>query len=254
MNINILTIIPDFYDSFLKSTIIARSVDRKLININIINIKDFSLDKNHRIDDRPISGGAGLIMRLEPIMDALKTINLNSYKILLGPKGKQYNQEKAIDLSKKEDITLICGHYEGIDYRINDYIDEEISIGDFILTGGEIASVVIVDSITRLLKGAISDESIVDESFNSSLLEYPQYTYPVNYDNKKIPDILFTGNHTIIDEYHKKEALKETMSKRRDLISTMHYDRKIATYYQEIKENKKGKLEEKIEAILIKNK
>lgn len=252
MKFNIITIYPEFFDSFLKSTIVGRAIDRKIIEVNLIPLRDFSIEKNHRIDDRPISGGAGLVLRLEPLLNAIKTTNSSSYKILLGPKGKKYNQNEAIRLSKKQEITLICGHFEGVDDRIHSYIDEEISIGDYILTGGEIPSMILIDSISRLLKGTISDESTVDESFNNSLLEYPQYTFPIEYEGEKVPDILFTGNHKLINEYHKKEAVRETFKYRRDLFSTIHYDRKIATYYKEIKEDKEGKLEEKIKEVLKK--
>lgn len=254
MKFNIITIYPDFFKSFTSSTIIGRAIDRKLIEVNLIPLRNFSYDKNHRIDDRPISGGAGLILRLEPLVDALNSISSPSYKILLGPRGKKYNQADAIRLSKKEEITLICGHFEGIDYRFNKYVDEEISIGDYILTGGEIASMVLIDSISRLITGVISEKSTEDESFNNSLLEYPQYTYPKEYNGEKIPDILFSGNHKIIDDYHLKESLKETIKYRKDLISSLTYDKKIATFYKEIKENKDGKLEENINKVLNKKK
>lgn len=250
MKFNIITIYPQFYESFLKSTIVGRAIDRKIIEVNLIPLRNYSLSSNHRIDDRPISGGPGLVLRLEPLLDALKTTNDNAHKILLGPRGKKYSQKDAKRLSKLDEITLICGHFEGIDYRFNEYVDEEISIGDYILTGGELASMVLVDSISRLIKGTISDESIVDESFSSSLLEYPQYTFPKEYDSLKVPDILFSGNHKVIDEYQKKEALKLTLEKRPDLISDLHYDRNIAKYYKEIKENKEGKVEKNIDTIL----
>lgn len=233
MKIKILTIFKDFYNEFLSSSIIKRAISKNIVSFEVINIRDFSLDKNHRIDDHPISGGAGLIMRLEPLVAALNsTATDKSYKILLGPKGKKYDQKKAIELSQKEEIILICGHYEGVDSRFKNYVDEEISIGDFILTGGEIAAMAIADSITRLLKGAIREESTQEESFTNSFLEYKQYTYPYEYDGEKIPDILFCGNHQIIKKYHKKDALKETIKYRPDLLKNCFYDKEDAIIYK----------------------
>lgn len=219
MKIKILTIFPNFFNDFLSTSIISRAISKKIVSFEIINIRSYSKDKNKRIDDTPIGGGAGLIMSVEPIYDCLKAnSSKKSRKILLTPSGKRYSQVDAIRLSKEEEIVLICGHYEGIDSRINKYVDEKISIGDYILTGGEIASLVISDSITRLLDGVISSESIIEESFNSNLLEYPQYTYPRVFNSEKIPDILFCGNHQIINNYRHKMALVETFINRPDLI------------------------------------
>ena len=219
MKIKILTVFPSFYNDFLSTSIIKRAISKKLISIEIIDIRKYSLDKNKRTDDTPISGGAGLIMSIEPIYRALKdNSNKKSHIVLLSPSGKKYVQEDAIRLSKEKEIVLICGHYEGIDSRIEKYIDEEISIGDYILTGGEIPSLVLSDSIIRLVDGVISPSSIVEESFNSSLLEYPQYTYPRVFKGDKIPDILFCGNHQVIDKYHHKMSLITTYKKRPDLI------------------------------------
>lgn len=238
MKITILTLFPDFYHEFLKSSIIGRAISKGLVEIRIVNIRDYSLDKNHRVDDHPIGGGAGLIMRLEPLLDCLKaTTSESSHRILMGPKGHAYNQDDAKRLSKMEDVTLICGHYEGIDSRFNDYVDEELSIGDFVLTGGEIPAMAITDSIVRLLKGAIRDESTDEESFNGGILEYPQYTYPDIYDGKKVPDILYCGNHEVIKEYRRKEALKLTIEKRPDLFSKMTYSKKDLMLLEEIKNN-----------------
>lgn len=248
MKIKILTLFPDFFHNFLSSSIIGRAIAKGLITVEIINIRDYSLDKNHRVDDHPIGGGAGLIMRLEPLIDCLKSnTNQSTYKIYLGPKGKVYNQHIAMRLSKKTEICLICGHYEGVDSRFEKYYDEEISLGDFILTGGEIASMAITDSIARLINGVINHDSIEEESFNDGLLEYPQYTYPTIYNDQKIPDILFSGNHEAIKEYHHKEALKETFLKRPDLLKKYHYSKQDAEYLallnagKDIPESKKEK-------------
>ena len=190
MKIKIMTLFPNFYDAFLNSSIIGRAISKGLVEFELINIRDYSLDKNHRVDDHPIGGGAGLIMRLEPLVDCLRAnTNDKTHKILMGPKGHTFTQKDAIRLSKMDEICLICGHYEGVDCRFEDYVDEEMSIGDFVLTGGEIPAMAIADSVVRLLKGAIADDSTKEESFNSSLLEYPQYTYPKEYEGKKIPEI-----------------------------------------------------------------
>jgi tRNA (guanine37-N1)-methyltransferase len=235
MTITILTIFPDFYAEFLKSSIIGRAISKGIVTIKIVNIRDYSLDKNHRVDDHPIGGGAGLIMRLEPLMDCLKANTTpKTHTILMGPKGHTYVQADAKRFSQMDDICLICGHYEGIDCRFEAYVNEQISIGDYILTGGEIPAMAITDSIVRLLKGAIADDSTTEESFNGSILEYPQYTYPKDYDGKKIPDILFCGNHEAIEEYRRKEALRETMLKRPDLFAKMTYSQKDARLIQEI--------------------
>ena len=248
MKITILTVFPEFFDQFIKSSIVGRAISKGIVSIKTVNIRDYSDDKNRRVDDHPLGGGAGLVMKLDPIV---KCINDNStpetHKILLGPKGKTYTQDKAVSLSKLEDVLFLCGHYEGIDSRIINYVDEEISIGDYILTGGEIAAMAISDSIIRLLKGAIADESTGEESFNGSVLEYNQYTYPKDYDGHVVPDVLFCGNHQVVDEVRRKEALKETYEKRPDLIKTMTYDKEDSLYIkklekgEEIKESEKEK-------------
>ena len=236
MKIKIMTLFPNFYDAFLNSSIIGRAISKGLVEFELINIRDYSLDKNHRVDDHPIGGGAGLIMRLEPLVDCLRAnTNDKTHKILMGPKGHTFTQKDAIRLSKMDEICLICGHYEGVDCRFEDYVDEEMSIGDFVLTGGEIPAMAIADSVVRLLKGAIADDSTKEESFNSSLLEYPQYTYPKEYEGKKIPEILFCGNHQVVEEYHRKEALRETFKHRPDLLENLLYTKKDVQYLNEIK-------------------
>lgn len=246
MKIKIMTLFPSFYDEFLKSSIIGRAISKGAVEIEIINIRDYSLDKNHRVDDHPIGGGAGLIMRMEPLMDCLRAnTSEHTHKILMGPKGTMFTQKDAIRLSKMYEICLICGHYEGVDSRFEDYVDEQLSIGDFILTGGEIPAMAIADSIIRLLKGSISDDSTKEESFDNSLLEYPQYTYPLEYEGKKIPEILFCGNHKVIEDYRRKEALKLTMERRKDLLENFTYTKKDYEMIKEIKENRKSEQEEK---------
>ena len=250
MKIKIMTLFPNFYDAFLNSSIIGRAISKGLVEFELINIRDYSLDKNHRVDDHPIGGGAGLIMRLEPLVDCLRAnTNDKTHKILMGPKGHTFTQKDAIRLSKMDEICLICGHYEGVDCRFEDYVDEEMSIGDFVLTGGEIPAMAIADSVVRLLKGAIADHSTKEESFNSSLLEYPQYTYPKEYEGKKIPEILFCGNHQVVEEYHRKEALRETFKHRPDLLESLLYTKKDVQYLNEIKSGESTLSEKEKQAI-----
>ncbi len=250
MKIKIMTLFPNFYDAFLNSSIIGRAISKGLVEFELINIRNYSLDKNHRVDDHPIGGGAGLIMRLEPLVDCLRAnTNDKTHKILMGPKGHTFTQKDAIRFSKMDEICLICGHYEGVDCRFEDYVDEEMSIGDFVLTGGEIPAMAIADSVVRLLKGAIADDSTKEESFNSSLLEYPQYTYPKEYEGKRIPEILFCGNHQVVEEYHRKEALRETFKHRPDLLESLLYTKKDVQYLNEIKSGESTLSEKEKQAI-----
>lgn len=235
MKIKILTLFPQFYEQFINSSIIGRAIASQKVEIELVQIRNYSLDKNHRVDDHPIGGGAGLIMRLEPLVDCLKdNTTVKTHKILMGPKGKKFEQKDAIRLSKMDEICLICGHYEGVDSRFSHYVDEELSIGDFILTGGEIPAMAITDAIVRLLDGVIAEDSTKEESFNGSILEYPQYTYPKVYDGYEIPDILFSGNHKAVEKYRRREALRETYEKRRDLFENMIYTKEDYQLIQEI--------------------
>lgn len=220
MKITILTLFPEMFDGFLTNSIIKRAIGKKVVEVKIVNIRDYTLDKYGRVDTPPIGGGAGLIMKVQPIVDALrKNSAKDSFKILLSPKGKQYSQQNAVKLSKCNDVVLICGHYEGVDERVNDYVDDLFSIGDYVLTGGELGAMVIADSIIRLLDGAISSPSLDEETFSDNLLEYPQFTEPKEFEGKKVPDILYTGNHEAINKYRRKESLKITRNNRPDLFS-----------------------------------
>ena len=219
MKITILTLFPEMFDGLVSNSIIKRAIGKKICEIKVVNIRDFTLDKNGRVDTPPVGGGAGLIMKCQPIVDALKSVSSkDSKKIMLSPRGKTYTQKDAVRLSKEKDIVLLCGHYEGIDERVNDYVDELISVGDYVMTGGEIGAMAIADSVIRLLDGAITDISLDEESFNDNLLEYPQYTEPKDFEGKKVPDILYTGNHTAIDKYRRKQSLELTRKYRPDLF------------------------------------
>lgn len=219
MKITILTLFPEMFESYLNNSIIKRAQAKNLVEFELINIRDFTTNKNHRVDDYPTGGGAGLIMQCQPVLDALKSIKTENSKVLLtSPRGRTFSQEMALSLSKNEHLIFICGHYEGIDERVNKYVDELVSIGDFILTGGEVPVMAMSDSIIRLIKGVITEESIIDESFNNGLLEYPQYTFPYDYEGDTIPDILFSGNHQAIEKYRKKQSLVLTRKHRPDLF------------------------------------
>ena len=220
MKITILTLFPEMFESFLNNSIIKRAQAKNLVTFELVNIRDYTKHKNHRVDDYPTGGGAGLIMQCQPVLDALESVKSDSSKVLLtSPRGPRFSQKKPLELSKEENIIFICGHYEGIDERVNKYVDELVSIGDFILTGGEVPVMAISDSIVRLIKGVITEESIEDESFNNGLLEYPQYTFPYDYKGDTIPDILFSGNHKAIEKYRKKQSLVLTRIHRPDLFS-----------------------------------
>ena len=237
--ITILTLFPSMFDGLLKNSIVKRAIAKELVEIKLVDIRSYTLDKHGRVDNPPVGGGAGLIMKCQPVLDALKANKTsNSHSILLSPRGSTYNQKRARELAKMDnDIILICGHYEGIDERVNDYVDELISIGDYILTGGEIAAMAISDSIIRLIDGAIASESIVEESFENGLLEYPQYTEPNEYDGKKIPDILYSGNHVAIEKYRRKQSLLLTKKYRPDLFEKIELSKEDIKLLKEAEED-----------------
>ena len=220
MRIDVLTLFPDMIKGFLDESIIKRSIDKGLLTVNIIDFRTYSKLSNHQVDDTPYGGGAGMVLRCEPIFECLDDIRTpDSFVILTTPDGIKYNQNIAKDLSlNKKHIILICGHYEGFDERIRSLCDMEISIGDYILTGGELASCVIIDSITRLIDGAINKESLESESFTDSLLDYPTYTKPRVYRGLEVPDILLSGNHQKIAEWRYQQRLEKTKERRPDLL------------------------------------
>lgn len=219
MRLDILTLFPDMFTP-LKESIIKRASDKNLVEINIIQIRDFSQDAHKKTDDIPYGGGAGMVMTPQPLYDAIQSVKTpNSYVIYLSPRGKVFNQPMARRLSKCEHLILVCGHYEGIDERIIDLcIDEEISIGDYVLTGGELPAMVLADSIIRLLDGAISQDSLSEESFTNNLLEYPQYTRPQNFKGLEVPEVLLSGHHANIAKWRKEKSIEITKQNRPDLI------------------------------------
>lgn len=214
MQIDILTLFPEMFNGFLTESIIKRAIEKEKVKINIINFRDYTTDPHGKVDDTPFGGGAGMVLQVEPIYNALEKIKTkNSHIILLTPSGKTFNQQKAKTLTKHNHIILICGHYEGFDDRIKQLVDEEISIGDFILTGGELPAMMISDAIIRLLDGVINKESLESESFNEELLDYPVYTKPRDFKGMKVPEVLLSGDHKKIEEYRKQEQIRLTKEK-----------------------------------------
>ncbi|MBP3457535.1 MAG: tRNA (guanosine(37)-N1)-methyltransferase TrmD [Bacilli bacterium] len=219
MKITILSLFPNMFEGFLTESIIKRAIQNEKVEVKIINFRDYSVYNNKQVDDTPYGGGAGMILMCDPIFRCIDEIRTpNSHIIILSPEGSIYNEKKARELSKYEDIILICGHYEGFDERIKTLADEIISVGDFVLTGGEIPAMLITDSIIRLLPGAITNESLESESFNENLLDYPVYTKPAVYRDMNVPDILLSGDHKKIDDYRESERIRLTKEKRPDLL------------------------------------
>lgn len=219
MKISILTLFPEMFSIFNHS-IIGRAKENNIIELELLNIRDNTLNKHKKVDDYPYGGGAGMVMAPQPIVDTIKKAkeNNNGKVIFLGPRGKTFNQKMAMDLSKEKNLIFLCGHYEGIDQRAYKYIDMEISLGDFILTGGEMAAIPVIDSVLRLIPGVLGkEESFMDESFSEDLLEYPQYTRPYDFEGEKVPEILLSGHHENIRKWRRLQSLNITKEKRPDL-------------------------------------
>ena len=219
MKIDILTLFPKMFDGFLTESIIKRAIERGIVSIDIHTFRDYTTDPHGKVDDTPYGGGAGMVLTCQPIFDCIKSLRTNdSVVIMLTPDGVVYNQKLALELTKKSHIILLCGHYEGFDERIKSICDMFISVGDFILTGGEIPSMLVADSIIRLLDGAIDKESLESESFNNNLLDYPTYTKPRVYEGMEVPSVLLSGDHQKINEYRLQEQIKKTKELRPDLL------------------------------------
>ncbi len=242
MKFNVLTLFPEMFET-LKQSIIGKAEEKKLIEINLINIRDFSKNKHKKVDDTPYGGGAGMVMQADVIYDAYKSIkDLNSKVIYLSPQGKRLEQKKVMELSKEQNLTLLCGHYEGVDQRIIDKIvDEEISIGDYVLTGGELPAMVLIDSISRYIDGVISKDSTTEESFSQGLLEYPQYTRPEIFEDIKVPEILLSGHHGNIEKWRRYKSLKNTYMKRPELLKNIKLSEEDLKNLEKIKKDAKCK-------------
>ena len=221
MKFDVLTLFPEMFEP-IKHSIINRAVEKNVIDINLINIRDFSKDKHNHVDDTPYGGGAGMVMQADVVYDAYNSIEgkENAKVIYLTPKGQTLNQNKVRELSKEDHLILLCGHYEGIDQRVLDEIvDEEISVGDYVLTGGELPAMVVVDSVSRYVNGVLSEGSTNEESFSNNLLEYPQYTRPENFHGNSVPEVLTSGNHQEIAKWRFEQSLITTYKKRPDLLT-----------------------------------
>ena len=238
MRFDVLTLFPEMFEP-IKQSIIGKAEEKKLIDINLINIRDFSKDKHKKVDDTPYGGGAGMVMQADVVYDAYKSIKDENAKVIyLTPQGKVLNQQKVEKLSKEEHLILLCGHYEGIDQRVIDKIvDEEISIGDYVLTGGEIPAMVLIDSVSRYVDGVLSEDSTSEESFSQGILEYPQYTRPETFENEKVPEILLSGHHQNINKWRRYQALKNTYLKRPELLENVELSEEDRKNLENIKNN-----------------
>ena len=219
MKIDILTLFPHMFDGFLEESIISRAIKKGLVEVNVVNFRDYSKLNHKQVDDTPYGGGAGMVLMCEPLVDAIEALRgPKSRVILMCPQVKPYKQSHAYELKNFEHLIIVCGHYEGFDERIRDYVSEEVSIGDYVLTGGEIPAMVIADSVIRLLDGVINKESYLSDSFTNNTLDYPTYTKPYDFRGKKVPDILLSGDHAKIRAWRESEAIKNTQKRRSDLL------------------------------------
>ncbi len=239
MRFDILTLFPEMFEALEKS-IIGRAIDKKHLEINLTNMRDFSKDKHKKVDDTPYGGGAGMIIRPDIVFDAFNSVKTDESKVIyLTPQGKVLDQQKVKELSNYKHIILLCGHYEGIDQRVIDEIKpEEISIGNYVLTGGELPAMVLIDSVARYLDGVISKESIEEESFSNGLLEYPQYTRPENFNDRIVPEVLMSGHHEKIEKWRRYESLRITYKKRPELLENAKLTKEEREYIKNLKENK----------------
>lgn len=236
MKFDVLTLFPEMFEP-LKHSIIKRASEKKLIDINLVNIRDFSEDKHNKVDDTPYGGGAGMLMKADVIDRAYNSVKSENAKVIyLTPQGKTLNQKIVKDLSKQEHLILLCGHYEGIDQRVLDKIvDEEISIGDYVLTGGELPAMVLIDSVSRYVEGVLSDGSTDEESFSNGLLEYPQYTRPEVFNDVKVPDVLISGHHENIRKWRRERSLENTFKKRPEMLENIELTKNEKDYIEKLK-------------------
>ena len=240
MKFDILTLFPEMFEP-IKQSVIGRAEKQSLIEINLINIRDFSKDKHKKVDDTVYGGGAGMLIKPDVVYDAYKSVKSEKSKVIyLTPQGQKLSQNKVEELAKNEKhLILLCGHYEGLDNRVIDKIvDEEISIGDYVLTGGEIPAMVLIDSVSRYIDGVLTENSIQEESFSNGLLEYPQYTRPEEFEGVKVPEVLQSGHHENINKWRRKEAIKTTYIKRPELLEKAKLTDEEIKYINELKNNK----------------
>ena len=220
MRIDILTLFPEMFTP-LSTSIIGRAVSSNKLEINVYDIREYTLDKHKKCDDSPFGGGAGMVMMPQPIASAIEDVDPEhkAWRVFMSPRGRVFNQKIVLEYAKKDRILLLCGHYEGVDQRVIDlYIDEELSVGDFVLTGGEIPAMAVTDAVSRYVSGVIKEQSLEQESFSSGLLEYPQFTRPQEFMGLKVPDVLLSGNHAEVEKWRKQKSLEITKAKRPDLL------------------------------------
>lgn len=246
MRIDILTLFPEMCESVLSESIIGRARQENLVEINCVQIRDYSKDKHRRVDDSPYGGGMGMIMQVQPIYDCYNALceklGKKPHLIFMSPQGKTLTQKRVKELSEKENIAILCGHYEGVDERIiEEIVDEEISIGDYVLTGGELPALVLADSISRMLDGVLAgEEAFTDESHYGSLLEYPQYTRPYEWQGRTVPDILLSGHHKNIEKFRREKSLERTYLRRPDMLSKAELSKKDIEYLRSFKQSVKS--------------
>ncbi|MDQ0362949.1 tRNA (guanosine(37)-N1)-methyltransferase TrmD [Breznakia pachnodae] len=242
MKITVLTLFPEFFDSFTNTSIIKRAIDNKHVDFSSVNFRDYTLDKHNNVDDTVCGGGAGMLLTCQPIVDAIKANRQKDTKvIMMTPQGAPLNQQKVHELAQSDDVIVLCGHYEGFDERIRSYVDEEISIGDYVLTGGETAAVVLCDAMIRLHDGVITTTSHEDDSYENGLLEYPQYTRPIEFEGQKVPDILLSGHHENIRKWRLKESIRKTYLRRPDLLDKKELNKEESKLLSEVIEEEKMK-------------
>ena len=237
MNIQVLSLFPDMFDGVFNASIMKKAQEKGAVSFDVTDFRSFSTNKHNQVDDYPYGGGAGMVLKPEPLFNAVEALQAKGKKpriILMCPQGERYSQQKAEELAREEDLIFLCGHYEGYDERIREYlVTDEISIGDFVLTGGELAAMTIIDSVVRLLPGVLGQEaSHLNDSFSTGLLEHPHYTRPADFRGMKVPDVLMSGNHAKIDEWREEQSLKRTFERRPDLLENIELTPKQLKYLQ----------------------
>ncbi|GED18746.1 tRNA (guanine-N(1)-)-methyltransferase [Kurthia gibsonii] len=244
MNIHVLSLFPDMFEGVFGSSILKKAQEKGAVQMNVTDFRSFSQNKHNQVDDYPYGGGAGMVLKPEPLFHAVEDLVAQGKKpriILMCPQGERYDQKKAEELAKEEDLIFLCGHYEGYDERIREYlVTDEISIGDFVLTGGELAAMTVIDSVVRLLPGVLGQEaSHVNDSFSTGLLEHPHYTRPADFRGMKVPDVLMSGNHAKIEQWRMEQSLKRTFERRPDLLEHVELTKEQQTYLKQLKNNSK---------------
>lgn len=241
MRIDVLTLFPRMFEGPLTESILGKAIEKNLLDVHVSNFRDFSTNKHQQVDDYPYGGGAGMLLKVQPIHDALKSIQaesgeMNQRVILLDPAGKSFNQKMAEDFSKEEHLVFICGHYEGYDERIRSLVTDEVSLGDYVLTGGELGAMTMIDATVRLLPEVLgNDESAKGDSHSTGLLEHPQYTRPADYEGMEVPHVLTNGNHKLIAEWQLKESLRRTLLRRPDMLESIELTKEMEAMLAEIK-------------------